>query len=129
MNQEIFQVSLLVNNYDKAISFYVDKLGFDLLEDIQLTKTKRWVRVAPSGSKFSVLLSKATTQEQRDSIGVQAGGRVLLFLRTDNFDRDYQNYTENGVTFLEEPRSEVYGRVAVFQDLYGNKWDLIEPTK
>lgn len=129
MNQDIFQVSLLVKNYDKAIAFYVEKLGFDLLEDIQLSKTKRWIRVAPSGSKFSLLLSKATTQEQRDSIGVQAGGRVLLFLRTDNFQRDYEKYLANGVSFLEEPRLETYGQVAVFQDLYGNKWDLIEPKK
>jgi len=129
MNQEIFQVSLLVKNYDKAIAFYVEKLGFDLLEDMQLSKTKRWVRVAPSGSKFSLLLTKATTQEQVESIGTQAGGRVLLFLRTDNFDRDHSRYVEAGINFLEEPRNEVYGKVAVFQDLYGNKWDLIEPKK
>jgi len=129
MNQEIFQISLLVKNYDKAISYYVDKLGFDLLEDIQLNKTKRWVRVAPGGSKFSILLSMATTPEQRASVGMQAGGRVLLFLRTDNFDRDYARYIENGVSFTEEPREEVYGKVAVFEDLYGNKWDLIEPKK
>jgi len=129
MNQEIFQVSLLVKDYDEAIAFYSEKLGFDLLEDIQLTKTKRWVRVAPSGSKFSVLLTKATSQEQAESIGMQAGGRVLLFLRTDNFDRDHKRYLDSGVTFIEEPRNEVYGKVAVFEDLYGNKWDLIEPTK
>lgn len=129
MNQEIFQVSLLVKNYDKAIAFYVEKLGFDLLEDMQLSKSKRWVRVAPSGSKFSVLLTKATTKEQKESLGKQAGGRVLLFLRTDNFARDHKRYTDAGISFLEEPRSEIYGQVAEFKDLYGNKWDLIEPKK
>jgi len=122
-------VSLLVRDYDEAIAFYVGKLGFELSEDTDMGGGRRWVRVTPRGGQTSLLLAKAATEEQRERIGDQAGGRVWLFLETDDFDRDHARFTEAGVVFREAPRHETYGRVAVFEDLYGNAWDLIEPAR
>ena len=121
-------VSLLVRDYDAAIAFYVGKLGFDLSEDTDMGGGKRWVRVTPKGGETSLLLAKATTTEQIAAVGRQAGGRVCLFLETDDFARDHAAWTAAGVTFREVPRHEPYGVVAVFEDLYGNAWDLIEPA-
>ena len=128
MNQRIEHLSLLVNDYDEAIEFYTGKLHFTLIEDTILSETKRWVLVAPSGSgSCSLLLAKATDKEQLSRVGNQTGGRVFLFLHTDNFQRDYQNLLDQGITIVREPTSESYGKVVVFRDLYGNLWDLIEP--
>lgn len=127
MTQTIAAITLLVPDYDAGISFYVHKLGFDLLEDTRLSETKRWVRVAPRGAQTALLLAKADGGAQVAAIGQQTGGRVGFFLHTDNFDRDYTAMTAAGVTFLETPRHEAYGAVVVFQDPFGNKWDLIEP--
>lgn len=121
-------VSLLVRDYDEAIAFYVGKLGFDLSEDTDMGG-KRWVRVTPKAGETSLLLARAATDEQRARIGDQAGGRVWLFLETDDFERDHARFTEAGVIFREAPRREPYGMVAVFEDLYGNAWDLIEPAR
>ncbi|MFN3668384.1 MAG: VOC family protein [Brevundimonas sp.] len=121
-------VSLLVRDYDEAIAFYVGKLGFALSEDTDMGGGKRWVAVTPRGGETSVLLAQATTDAQRARIGDQAGGRVWLFLETDDFDRDHAAWTAAGVVFREPPRSEPYGTVAVFEDLYGNAWDLIQPA-
>ena len=130
MTQRIAQIALLVREYDEAIRFYVDKLGFKLLEDTDLGQGKRWVRVAPATSGgVELLLARATTAEQESRIGNQTGGRVFLFLETDDFARDYQMMLSKGVVFIREPRVEPYGAVAVFLDLYGNKIDLIEPAK
>jgi len=127
MKQHISLISLLVDDYDEAISFYVQKLGFVLLEDTLLSESKRWVRVAPRGAtECALLLAKASTEDQRASIGHQTGGRVFLFLNTDDFWRDYQNLISNGVRIVRQPSEESYGTVAVFADLYGNLWDLIE---
>ena len=127
MPQYIGALTLLVRDYDEAIAFYTDKLGFDLLEDIDLGQGKRWVQVAPPQSTSTrLLLAQATSEEQVQQIGNQAGGRVFLFLHTDNFQRDYSRFREHGVRFLEEPRHESYGSVVVFEDCYGNKWDLLE---
>lgn len=120
-------VTLLVRDYDEAIAFFVGALGFDLLEDAELNALKRWVRVAPKGGGVALLLAKASTPEQVARIGDQTGGRVGFFLHTDDFGRDHAAFVANGVAFLEAPRKENYGRVAVFADLYGNKWDLIGP--
>lgn len=129
MNQRIAHLSLVVNSYDEAIEFYTQKLGFDLLEDTPLSETKRWVLVAPKGSgSCSLLLAQAACEEQRSRIGNQTGGRVFLFLHTDDFWRDYQNLLKHQITIVREPSTETYGTVAVFQDLYGNLWDLIGPT-
>lgn len=123
-------VTLLVRNYDEAISYFTRKLSFALLEDTELSDGKRWVRVAPQGSGSpSLLLAEASTPEQAARIGDQAGGRVFLFLMTDDFWRDHIALTARGVAFRAEPREETYGTVAVFEDLYGNKWDLIEPVR
>jgi catechol 2,3-dioxygenase-like lactoylglutathione lyase family enzyme len=120
-------ISIVVRDYDEAIAFYVGKLGFDLVEDTALTPEKRWVVVSPSGqAQTRVLLAKAVGERQRQSIGDQAGGRVFLFLETDDFARDHGEMTRRGVRFLEAPRVEPYGIVAVFEDLYGNLWDLIQ---
>jgi catechol 2,3-dioxygenase-like lactoylglutathione lyase family enzyme len=128
MNQRIEHLSLLVNDYDDAIEFYTGKLHFTLIEDTILSATKRWVLVAPPGSGCcSLLLAKATDKEQLCRVGNQTGGRVFLFLHTDNFQRDYQNLLDHGITIVREPTSESYGKVVVFRDLYGNLWDLIEP--
>ena len=127
MKQAIGAVSLLVQDYDEAISFYVDKLGFSLIEDTDMGGGKRWVTVAPPGSSETrLLLAKAVTPEQKSRVGNQTGGRVFLFLHTDDFWRDHEAMKSKGVRFLEEPRVETYGTVAVFEDLYGNKWDLLE---
>lgn len=119
-------VSLLVRDYDEAIAFYVGKLGFALTEDTDMGGGKRWVRVTPKGDETSLLLAKATTDAQLARVGDQAGGRVWLFLETDDFARDHMAFCEAGVRFREVPRREPYGMVAVFEDLYGNGWDLIE---
>jgi len=129
MKQSIAHVALLVADYDKAIAFYTGKLGFTLLEDTPLGDGKRWVRVAPPGAtECSLLLARAADDRQRASIGNQGGGRVFLFLFTDDFRRDYGRMTEKGVRFVGPPREEAYGTVAVFEDLYGNLWDLLEPA-
>lgn len=128
MTQHIGLVSLLVNNYDEAIAFYTEKLGFELIEDTTINPTKRWVRVAPKNGN-ALLLAKAVGDEQLSHVGNQTGGRVFLFLYTDNFERDYNLYRQNGVEFVREPVKESYGIVAVFKDLYGNLWDLIEASQ
>ena len=122
-------VTLLVRDYDAAIAFYVGKLGFALSEDTDMGGGKRWVRVTPNGGQTSLLLARATSEEQRGQVGNQAGGRVWLFLETDNLIRDHAAWLAAGVHFREAPRHEVYGKVVVFEDLYGNAWDLIEPAK
>jgi catechol 2,3-dioxygenase-like lactoylglutathione lyase family enzyme len=129
MNQRVGHVSLLVRDYDDAIDFYTGKLNFSIVEDTVLSETKRWVLVSPPGNgSCSLLLAKAVGDEQIKHIGNQTGGRVFLFLYTDDFQRDYQNLLDHGVTIFREPTSESYGKVAVFSDLYGNLWDLIEPA-
>lgn len=120
--------SLLVRDYDEAIAFYVGKLGFELSEDADRGGGKRWVRVTPRGGQTSMLLARAVTDEQRAAVGNQSGGRVWLFLETEDFDRDHAAFLTAGVHFRETPRREEYGLVAVFEDLYGNAWDLIEPA-
>ena len=125
--QKIVHVALVVNDYDEAIAFYVQKLGFVLVEDTVLSPTKRWVLVAPKSSpECALLLAKADNDAQKSRVGNQTGGRVFLFLSTDNFWRDYQQLIDNEVKFIRQPAEEVYGTVAVFEDLYGNLWDLIE---
>jgi catechol 2,3-dioxygenase-like lactoylglutathione lyase family enzyme len=121
-------VALLVRDYDEAIAYFTDRLGFRVLEDTPLTPEKRWVRVAPRGSEGpALLLARAATLEQQAAIGRQGGGRVFLFLHTDDFERDYSFMQARGVKFVEKPRDEPYGRVVVFEDLYGNRWDLVQP--
>jgi catechol 2,3-dioxygenase-like lactoylglutathione lyase family enzyme len=129
MKQQLGQLTLLVKEYDEAIQYYTAILGFELLEDTKMSDTKRWVRVSPPGSACQLLLAKATDEAQLNQIGHQAGGRVFLFLYTDDFWRDYRNYISRGVEFIREPSEETYGIVSVFKDLYGNMWDLIEPVK
>lgn len=130
MKQQLAQIALVVNDYDEAIAFYIKKLHFNLLEDTVLTETKRWVRVAPPGSEgCGLLLAKAANDKQKASVGNQTGGRVFLFLHTDNFERDYQNLINQQITIVRPPSKESYGTVAVFEDLYGNLWDLIEPAE
>jgi catechol 2,3-dioxygenase-like lactoylglutathione lyase family enzyme len=130
MKQYIAHVALVVNDYDEAIKFYTEKLNFALLEDIVLSETKRWVVIAPKGAKeCGLLLAKAANEEQKKSIGNQTGGRVFLFLYTDDFWRDYKNMQEIGISFVRPPVEESYGTVAVFEDLYGNLWDLLEMKK
>ena len=129
MKQNIAQISLLVNDYDEAIAFYTQKLHFSLIEDSDLGQGKRWVLIAPPGSTgCNLLLAKAANEHQQSRVGNQTGGRVFLFLPTDNFERDFRNLLENRVTIIREPLKESYGTVAVFADLYGNLWDLIEPA-
>ena len=126
--QRLALVSLVVNDYDEAIDYYVQMLGFTLREDTPMGEGKRWVVVSPEGGAGSgLLLAKAANDRQKQAVGLQTGGRVFLFLHTDNFDRDYAAYTQSGVSFVEQPRQESYGRVVVFTDLYGNRWDLVEP--
>jgi catechol 2,3-dioxygenase-like lactoylglutathione lyase family enzyme len=128
MYRQIAYVTLIVRDYDEAIKFYTEKLHFNLIENTVLTETKRWVLVAPPGSsECCLLLAKAITDEQMKSVGNQSGGRVFLFLLTDKFETDYQNLIDKGIKIIREPKTETYGTVAVFQDLYGNLWDLIEP--
>ncbi len=129
MKQYLAQMTLVVDDYDEAIKFYTEKLHFTLLEDTALTETKRWVRIAPSGSDgCGLLLAKAATEEQKSRVGNQTGGRVFLFLHTDDFWRDYENMKAAGVEFVSEPATESYGTVTVFKDLYGNLWDFIGPA-
>jgi catechol 2,3-dioxygenase-like lactoylglutathione lyase family enzyme len=122
--QSLIQITLVVDDYDDALAFYVGKLGFQLLEDTQLDEHKRWV-VISCGEGAALLLAKAEG-EQQQAVGHQTGGRVGFFLGTDNFVRDYKAYCSMGVIFVREPETSEYGTVAVFQDLYGNLWDLIE---
>ena len=130
MQQYLAGISLVVNDYDEAIEFYTRKLSFTLLEDTRMSDTKRWVVIAPPGSTgCTLLLAKAANDAQKAAVGNQTGGRVFLFLHTDNFDRDYKQMQEAGIEFIESPRQEAYGKVVVFADLYGNRWDLIEPQK
>ena len=121
-------IALVVRDYDEAIDFFITKLDFHLIEDTQVTPEKRWVIVSPPESNgCSLLLAKAANEKQQASVGNQTGGRVFLFLHTDDFWRDYSKYTERGIQFVRPPAAESYGTVAVFEDLYGNLWDLIEP--
>jgi len=126
MIQRLVHVSLLVDDYDKAIAFYTQKLNFKLVEDKVLSESKRWVIISPPGSEgCCLLLAKAANEEQSSRIGNQAGGRVFLFLQTDDFNRDFKNLQSKGVSIIRGPVFEDYGTVAVFADLYGNLWDLI----
>lgn len=122
---KILHCTLVVSDYDEAIRFYTEKLGFELVEDTILSETKRWVIVRPRGSESGLLLAKAANDEQRSRIGNQTGGRVFLFLQTDDFERDYQNLIDRQIKIVREPAVETWGKVAVFEDLYGNLWDLI----
>lgn len=126
MKQELTHIALVVNDYDEAIEFYTKKLGFDLIEDTPQSETKRWVLVRPRGSSCSLLLAKGVNDEQKIRIGNQTGGRVFLFLSTDNIERDYQNLVANKVEIVRPPSEELYGTVCVFKDVYGNLWDLVE---
>ena len=126
MRQSIGSITLLVRDYDEAIAYFTKKLGFALLEDTPQERGKRWVRVAPPGKGAALLLARAATPEQLAQVGKQAAGRVFLFLETDNFQRDYEAMRSSGVIFEEAPRVEAYGTVAVFRDLCGNRWDLLE---
>ena len=128
MRQHLGLIALLVRDYDEAIDYFTGKLCFDVVEDTAMGNRKRWVVVAPPGSREArLLLAKAVTPEQSAQIGNQAGGRVFLFLRTDDFWRDYRDMQSKGISFREDPREEPYGTVVVFDDLYGNKWDLVQP--
>ena len=130
MAQRIFQFAITVRDYDEAIAFYVEKLGFTLAEDTDLGGGKRWVRVLPPGAAASdagLLLARATTPAQLSSVGNQTGGRVFVFLHTDDLRRDHRDLTSRGVVFVRPPTEEPFGTVAVFEDLYGNKFDLIQP--
>ena len=129
MNQSIFQIAIIVRDYDEAIAFYTKKLGFVLLEDTRLSDVKRWVVVAPNGAGgCRLLLAKTANDEQRSRIGNQTGGRVFLFMHTDDLDSDFKRMIDDGINFVRTPTVEEYGNVAVFEDLYGNLWDLIEPN-
>jgi len=130
MPQYLGLVSVVVDDYDEAIDFYVGQLGFSLDEDtFQAAQNKRWVVVSPPGARESrLLLARATNDDQASRVGNQTGGRVFLFLYTDDFWRDFNSYKAKGVTFVREPKTEEYGVVAVFQDLYGNQWDLVQPA-
>jgi catechol 2,3-dioxygenase-like lactoylglutathione lyase family enzyme len=127
MSQSIATISLVVADYDEAIAFFTRMLGFALTSDLDMGEGKRWVTVAPDGGGARLLLAKAEGPEQAARVGDQTGGRVALFLETDDFARDHAAYVARGVRFLEAPRHEPYGSVAVFEDICGNKWDLIEP--
>jgi len=128
MSQHIASISLVVNDYDEAIEFYTQKLNFVLIEDTVLSDSKRWVLIAPQGSTgFTLLLAKASNEEQKSRVGNQTGGRVFLFLYTTNFYKDYNEMKEKGIKFVREPVEETWGTVAVFVDLYGNLWDFIQP--
>jgi catechol 2,3-dioxygenase-like lactoylglutathione lyase family enzyme len=125
----IAKLSLLVRDYDEAIDWYTRSLGFGLAEDVDMGNGKRWVVIEPTGTRgAALLLAKAANPQQEAAIGNQSGGRVFLFLETDSFDRDHARMVSEGVNFREAPRSEAYGKVAVFEDLYGNAWDLIGPA-
>lgn len=129
MKQRIAQIALVVNDYDEAIAFYTKKLLFTLVEDTVLSETKRWVLLSPSDKPgCNILLAKAANEEQESRVGNQTGGRVFLFLHTDDFSSYYQHLLNNDVKITRKPTLEPYGQVAVFEDLYGNLWDLIEPV-
>jgi catechol 2,3-dioxygenase-like lactoylglutathione lyase family enzyme len=129
MKQKIAHIALVVRDYDEAIEFYTKKLHFELLEDTILSPQKRWVLISPRGnSDCSILLAKAANDHQMSRVGDQTGGRVFLFLQTDNFLRDFKNLVDHGVEIIRQPAKESWGTVAVFADLYGNLWDLIEST-
>ena len=126
MTQQLKHIALVVRDYDEAIAFFVGKLNFELLEDTPLSETKRWVLVRPPGGEgCALLLARAVGAEQESRIGNQTGGRVFLFLHTDQFDKDYQNLIDQGIKIVRLPSVEEYGTVAVFEDIYGNLWDLI----
>jgi len=128
--QRLMYIALVVNDYDEAIQFYCEKLNFKVVEDTVLSESKRWVLVSPPGpGGCCLLLAKAANELQSSRVGNQTGGRVFLFLQTDNFQTDFNNLKKNKVTIVREPSKEEYGTVAVFADLYGNLWDLIEPKK
>jgi catechol 2,3-dioxygenase-like lactoylglutathione lyase family enzyme len=131
MPQHIAHIALVVANYDDAIKFYTEKLNFILIEDTKLSETKRWVKVAPpgGGGQCCLLLAQAATEEQKNRVGNQTGGRVFLFLYTDDFWRDYNNMVAQKINFVRPPEEQPYGTVAVFEDLYGNLWDFIQPKK
>ena len=130
MKQTLGLVSLVVRDYDEALDFFVGKLGFVLVEDSEVPEQdKRWVVVAPPGSDSRLLLARASSEEQRSRIGNQTGGRVFLFLYTDDFWRDYEAYKSKGIVFVREPKEEAYGTVVVFKDLYGNLWDLLQVSR
>ena len=130
MNQSLVQISLLVDDYDRAIRYYCDTLKFQLLEDTVLSPEKRWVVVKPAGEgACRILLARAANEEQQGRIGNQTGGRVFLFLHTDDLMRDWENLNHHGVRIVRPPAQEAFGKVLVFEDLYGNLWDLIEPVK
>jgi len=127
MKQHLGLITFLVKDYDEAVEYFTTKLQFDLIEDTKINDIKRWVIVAPKRSNESkLLLAKATSDEQLKNIGNQTGGRVTFFLHTDNFERDFARMIKSGVDFIEEPREEKYGTVAIFKDLYGNKWDFLQ---
>jgi len=129
MKQELAHIALVVRDYDEAIMFYCNKLNFILVEDTPLSETKRWVMIRPPGSSGAcLLLAKAVGEMQVARIGNQTGGRVFLFLHTDDFERDFQNLVNNNIKIIRQPSNEEYGLVAVFEDLYGNLWDLIQPA-
>lgn len=126
MNQRLMHIALVVADYDEAINWYTQKLGFKLIEDTTLSEVKRWVLVQPPGEgSCQLLLAKAATEEQKSRVGNQTGGRVFLFLHTDDFKRDHENLLIKGITIVRGPSEEEYGKVLVFEDLYGNLWDLI----
>ncbi len=130
MPQRLHAIALLVKDYDEAIDYYTKSMRFELVEDTKMSDTKRWVVISPRGADSSscrFILTKAANPEQLSAVGNQTGGRVFLFLHTDNFDDDVKHMKENGVFFTENPRHESYGTVVVVQDLYGNKWDIIQP--
>ena len=127
-NQHLAHIALVVDDYDEAIDFYVNKLGFEVVEDTILNEQKRWVIVAPKGNgSCSLLLAKAVGDEQKSRVGNQTGGRVFLFLYTDDFEDDYQRLMHHNIKIIRPRRQEAYGEVLVFEDLYGNLWDLIKP--
>ncbi|MEM6263316.1 MAG: VOC family protein [Bacteroidota bacterium] len=129
MNQRIIQIALVVKDYDEAIEFYTQKLGFELIEDTRLNEKKRWVRVRPKGaSEFALLLAKAKNEAQLAALGNQTGGRVFLFMYTDDIERDYANLRHHQIPIVRGPIEEPFGKVVVFEDLYGNLWDLIQPA-
>jgi len=130
MNQHLHQIALVVRDYDEAIAFYTEKLSFRLIEDTPLSPEKRWVVVQPQGEgSCSLLLARAANEEQSSRVGNQTGGRVFLFLYTDDLQRDYENLCRHSIRIVRGPLEEPFGRVVVFEDLYGNLWDLIEPKK
>jgi catechol 2,3-dioxygenase-like lactoylglutathione lyase family enzyme len=130
MNQSLFQIALVVKDYDDALDFYVNKLGFNLIEDTQLNASKRWVVVKPKGeNSCSLLLAKAKNEEETFRVGNQTGGRVFLFMYTDDLLRDHQTLKRAEIKIIREPSEEAFGKVLVFEDLYGNLWDLIQKKK